>query len=51
VDAGEDLLPCQLMLPFINRGIVVMEASVALAESVGSAASMIYVNSDVSEVN
>ncbi|MBB1194870.1 PaaI family thioesterase [Flavobacterium sp. SOK18b] len=53
VDAGEDFLVATMPVNATVHqpmGLLHGGASVALAESVGSAASMIYVNSDVSEV-
>ena len=52
-DAGEDFLVATMPVnPSVHQpmGLLHGGASVALAESVGSAASMIYVNSEVSEV-
>ena len=52
-DAGEDFLVATMPVnPSVHQpmGLLHGGASVALAESVGSAASMIYVNSDLSEV-
>ncbi|OAB29103.1 uncharacterized domain 1-containing protein [Flavobacterium fryxellicola] len=52
-DAGEDFLVATMPVnPSVHQpmGLLHGGASVALAESVGSAASMLYVNSDVSEV-
>jgi 1,4-dihydroxy-2-naphthoyl-CoA hydrolase len=53
IDAGEDFLTATM--PVNSRvhqpmGLLHGGASVALAESVGSAASMLYVNSELSEV-
>ena len=53
IDAGEDFLTAKM--PVNSRvhqpmGLLHGGASVALAESVGSAASMIYINSELSEV-
>ena len=53
VDAGEDFL--QATMPVNSRihqpmGLLHGGASVALAESVGSAASMLFVNNEVSEI-
>jgi len=53
VDAGEDFLVATMPVnPSVHQpmGLLHGGASVALAESVGSAASMLYVNSEVSEV-
>jgi uncharacterized protein (TIGR00369 family) len=52
-DAGEDFLVATMPVnPSVHQpmGLLHGGASVALAESVGSAASMIYVNSELSEV-
>ena len=52
-DAGEDFLVATMpVTPAVHQpmGLLHGGASVALAESVGSAASMLFVNSDVSEV-
>ena len=52
-DAGEDFLVATMPVnPSVHQpmGLLHGGASVALAESVGSAASMLYVNSEVSEV-
>lgn len=52
-DAGEDYLVATMPVnPSVHQpmGLLHGGASVALAESVGSAASMLYVNSEVSEV-
>lgn len=52
-DAGEDFLVATMPVnPDVHQpmGLLHGGASVALAESVGSAASMLFVNSDVSEV-
>ncbi|WP_369753520.1 PaaI family thioesterase [Flavobacterium sp. WC2409] len=52
-DAGEDYLVATMPVnPSVHQpmGLLHGGASVALAESVGSAASMLYVNADVSEV-
>ena len=53
IDAGEDFL--QATMPVNSRihqpmGLLHGGASVALAESVGSAASMLFVNNDLSEI-
>lgn len=53
VDAGEDFL--QATMPVNSRihqpmGLLHGGASVALAESVGSAASMLFVNNELSEI-
>lgn len=53
IDAGEDFL--QATMPVNSRvhqpmGLLHGGASVALAESVGSAASMLFVNNEVSEI-
>ena len=53
VDAGEDFLQATMPVsPRVHQpmGLLHGGASVALAESVGSAASMLFVNSDVSEI-
>ena len=52
-DAGEDFLVATMPVnPSVHQpmGLLHGGASVALAESVGSAASMIYINSELSEV-
>lgn len=52
-DAGEDFLVATMPVnPSVHQpmGLLHGGASVALAESVGSAASMLYVNSELSEV-
>ena len=52
-DAGEDFLVATMPVnPAVHQpmGLLHGGATVALAESVGSAASMLFVNSDVSEV-
>jgi uncharacterized protein (TIGR00369 family) len=52
-DAGDDFLVATMPVnPSVHQpmGLLHGGASVALAESVGSAASMIYVNSELSEV-
>jgi 1,4-dihydroxy-2-naphthoyl-CoA hydrolase len=52
-DAGEDFLVATMPVnPSVHQpmGLLHGGASVALAESVGSAASMLYVNSEVSEI-
>lgn len=52
-DAGEDFLVAKMPVnPSVHQpmGLLHGGASVALAESVGSAASMLYVNSELSEV-
>ncbi|MFV8354615.1 PaaI family thioesterase [Flavobacterium sp. XS1P32] len=52
-DAGEDFLVATMPVnPSVHQpmGLLHGGATVALAESVGSAASMLFVNSDVSEV-
>lgn len=52
-DAGEDYLVATMPVnPSVHQpmGLLHGGASVALAESVGSAASMLYVNAEVSEV-
>ncbi len=52
-DAGKDFLVATMPVnPSVHQpmGLLHGGASVALAESVGSAASMLYVNSEVSEV-
>ena len=52
-DAGEDFLVATMPVnPSVHQpmGLLHGGASVALAESVGSAASMLYVNTEVSEV-
>ena len=52
-DAGEDFLVATMPVnPSVHQpmGLLHGGASVALAESVGSAASMLYVNSEISEV-
>lgn len=52
-DAGEDFLVATMPVnPSVHQpmGLLHGGASVALAESVGSAASMLYINSEVSEV-
>lgn len=53
IDAGEDYLVASMPVnPSVHQpmGLLHGGASVALAESVGSAASMLYVNSELSEV-
>ncbi|WP_394759506.1 PaaI family thioesterase [Flavobacterium sp.] len=53
IDAGEDFLVATMPVnPNVHQpmGLLHGGASVALAESVGSAASMLFVNSDVSEI-
>ena len=53
IDAGEDFLVATMPVnPSVHQpmGLLHGGASVALAESVGSAASMLYVNSELSEV-
>jgi 1,4-dihydroxy-2-naphthoyl-CoA hydrolase len=53
IDAGEDFLVAQMPVnPRIHQpmGLLHGGASVALAESVGSAASMLLVNNDLSEI-
>lgn len=53
IDAGEDFLVATMPVnPNVHQpmGLLHGGASVALAESVGSAASMLYINSMVSEV-
>lgn len=53
IDAGEDFLVAKMPVnPNVHQpmGLLHGGASVALAESVGSAASMLYVNHDLSEV-
>ena len=53
IDAGEDFLVATMPVnPTVHQpmGLLHGGASVALAESVGSAASMLYVNSELSEV-
>lgn len=53
VDAGEDYLVATMPVnPSVHQpmGLLHGGASVALAESVGSAASMLFVNSELSEV-
>jgi uncharacterized protein (TIGR00369 family) len=53
IDAGEDYLVATMPVnPSVHQpmGLLHGGASVALAESVGSAASMLYVNSELSEV-
>lgn len=53
IDAGEDFLVATMPVnPSVHQpmGLLHGGASVALAESVGSAASMLFVNSDVSEI-
>ena len=53
IDAGEDFLVAKMPVnPRIHQpmGLLHGGASVALAESVGSAASMLFVNSDESEI-
>lgn len=53
IDAGEDFLVAKMPVnPSVHQpmGLLHGGASVALAESVGSAASMLYVNHEVSEV-
>lgn len=53
IDAGEDYLVATMPVnPSVHQpmGLLHGGASVALAESVGSAASMIYINSELSEV-
>jgi 1,4-dihydroxy-2-naphthoyl-CoA hydrolase len=53
IDAGEDFLVAQMPVnPRIHQpmGLLHGGASVALAESVGSAASMLFVNNDLSEI-
>ncbi|WP_298225140.1 PaaI family thioesterase [Flavobacterium sp.] len=53
VDAGEDFLQATMPVnPRIHQpmGLLHGGASVALAESVGSAASMLFVNNEVSEI-
>ena len=52
-DAGKDFLTATMPVnPSVHQpmGLLHGGASVALAESVGSAASMLYINSDLSEV-
>lgn len=52
-DAGEDFLVATMPVnPSVHQpmGLLHGGASVALAESVGSAASMLYVNSELSEI-
>lgn len=52
-DAGKDYLTATMPVnPSVHQpmGLLHGGASVALAESVGSAASMLYINSDLSEV-
>ena len=52
-DAGEDFLVATMPVnPSVHQPMGLLHgcASVALAESVGSAASMIYINSELSEV-
>lgn len=52
-DAGEDFLVATMSVnPSVHQpmGLLHGGATVALAESVGSAASMLYINSEVSEV-
>jgi 1,4-dihydroxy-2-naphthoyl-CoA hydrolase len=52
-DAGEDFLVATMPVnPSVHQpmGLLHGGASVALAESVGSAASMLYINSELSEV-
>ena len=52
-DAGEDFLVATMPVnPSVHQpmGLLHGGATVALAESVGSAASMLYINSEVSEV-
>lgn len=52
-DAGADYLTATMPVnPMVHQpmGLLHGGASVALAESVGSAASMLYINSDLSEV-
>ncbi|MFV8443062.1 PaaI family thioesterase [Flavobacterium sp. LB2P44] len=52
-DAGEDFLVATMPVnPLVHQpmGLLHGGASVALAESVGSAASMLYVNAELSEV-
>lgn len=52
-DAGEDFLVATMPVnPSVHQpmGLLHGGASVALAESVGSAASMLYINAEVSEV-
>ena len=53
IDAGEDFLQATMPVnPRIHQpmGLLHGGASVALAESVGSAASMLFVNNEVSEI-
>lgn len=53
IDAGEDFLVAKMPVnPNVHQpmGLLHGGASVALAESVGSAASMLYVNHELSEV-
>lgn len=53
IDAGEDFLVAQMPVnPRVHQpmGLLHGGASVALAESVGSAASMLLVNNDLSEI-
>jgi uncharacterized protein (TIGR00369 family) len=53
IDAGEDYLVATMPVnPSVHQpmGLLHGGASVALAESVGSAASMLFVNSELSEV-
>ena len=53
IDAGEDFLVATMpVTPAVHQpmGLLHGGASVALAESVGSAASMIFINPEVSEV-
>ena len=53
IDAGEDFLTAKMPVnPSVHQpaGLLHGGASVALAESVGSAASFLYVNTEVSEV-
>jgi uncharacterized protein (TIGR00369 family) len=53
IDAGEDYLVAKMPVnPSVHQpmGLLHGGASVALAESVGSAASMLFINSELSEV-
>ena len=53
IDAGEDFLKAQMpVTPTVHQpmGLLHGGASVALAESVGSAASLMFINTDKSEI-